>query len=206
MRYWLLVSLLFLTSACTLLPPDSQLAHITPELMMKYQAHQQSLKQFQHWRAAGKIALISASQRQSSRMNWQHSPIQSQLILTNLLGVTLLEAEQQDQQARIQADGKTYTGKSLSQLIEQLTGYAMPIESMQQWLAGQSSDSKVTNLSLDEWGHLLAFEQDVAPWGRWQIRYNGYFPATETLPALPSTITLQHPTLTIKLVIHEWSR
>lgn len=200
-----LLSPLLLLAACTTLPPESKHAHITPELMVSYQTHQQRLENFKQWQAAGKIALLSPAEKQSSRMNWQQSPQESRLTLTNMLGVTLLEAIQTPDGATIRAEGKTHKDSSLHALINQLTGFRMPVNAMPRWLTGNADLAQVEDLALDEQGYLLNFKQTLPEWGEWQISYNSYYPASEEKPALPSKITLKHPELTIKLIIHKWN-
>lgn len=192
-------------SGCASLPPESKHAHITPELMAKYQSHQQALKGFSRWQASGKMALFSPGEKQSSRMNWQQAPQESRLTLTNLLGVTLLEAQESPQGALIKVEGKTHSGSSLQSLINDLTGYRMPVQAMPRWLTGDIDLALAQELALDDGGHLLNFKQTLVGWGNWQVSYNGYYPATPKRPALPSKITLKHPDLTIKLIIHKWN-
>lgn len=205
-KLWLALLLTILvTAGCATLPPESKHAHITPELLARYQEHQMSLAGLSQWQASGKMALISPAEKQSSRLNWKQSPQLSKLTLTNMLGITLLEASQTSQGASIEINGENHQGSSLHDLIHQLAGFRLPVQAMPSWLTGNVDLAQAENLSLDENGYLLGFHQTVADWGEWQVSYNGYYPATPKMPALPSRITLKHPELTLKLLIHRWN-
>ncbi|MBW8191833.1 lipoprotein insertase outer membrane protein LolB [Neiella marina] len=209
MKHWFWLFALFGLASCATLPPDSQHANVTPELLRAYQQHSAQLLQFDQWSASGKLAFINPEQRQSSRVNWQHSPTQSHILLTNTLGITLLEAQQRESHATLEVDGKSYSGSSLTSLVAQLSGYRAPFEAMTQWLTGYANLAEISNVELDTNGYLLGFSQQLPNWGEWQVRYNGYYPATKSQPALPSRITLTHPNpdnpqLTIKLAISRW--
>ncbi|MCM2679186.1 lipoprotein insertase outer membrane protein LolB [Echinimonas agarilytica] len=209
MKHCLLLALFLTLNGCALfspeLPPDSTHVNVTSELMSKYVAHRHALNKLEQWHASGKIAIITPDDRQSTRMNWAHHSTHSKLILSNMLGVTLLEAEQSGAIARIKADGQEHTGSSLATLVWQLSGFKMPISAMTQWLTGNAEPNHISNMSLDANGHLLGFNQTLEGWGdEWKVTYNAYYPESKSMPALPSTITLKHPELTIKLVIHQW--
>lgn len=209
MKHWLWFLLALGLTGCATLPPDSQHANLTPELLQAYQQHSQALKVFDSWKASGKLAFINPEQRQSSRVNWQHSPDASHVLLSNTLGITLLEAKQSNTGATLLVDGETYQGRSLEDLVAQLSGYRAPFAAMNQWLTGYVDLAEVNNVQLDNNGYLLGFSQRLPHWGQWQVAYNGYYPATKTQPALPSRITLtqpnqENPQLTIKLAISRW--
>nr|WP_224745918.1 lipoprotein insertase outer membrane protein LolB [Neiella litorisoli] len=203
-KNWIGLLLVIWLSGCVSLPPDSQHADLTAELLQAYQAHSEQLGQFDSWRASGKLAFISPEQRQSSRVNWQHSTAETHILLTNTLGVTLLEASQNADGASMTVDGEHYQGQSLADLIAQLSGYRAPFDAMNRWLTGYADLKTINDVSLDSNGYLLGFSQYLPNWGVWHVEYNGYYPATDEQPALPSRITLKHPNLTLKLAISRW--
>lgn len=204
-RVTFLLSVLWL-SGCASLPPESKHAHITPELLTQYQVHQATLQSFNHWQASGKLALIAQDARQSSRFNWQQTPTETGLLLTNMLGITVLEAKEEEDAAEIVVNGSTYTGYSLEALIAKLTGYLVPTQAISLWLTGYADLSKISDLALDTQGRLLHFKQSLNGWNDWQVSYHSYYPAQGNKPSLPAKLTLKHPEITIKLIVHQWNR
>ncbi len=196
--------ILFTLFGCEITPPLSEESKITPALQNAFYSQNQQRLALKRWQLAGKMALIQPDEKQSARLNWQQDGTAFKLQLTNLLGVTLLSAEQNAKQAVLEYDGERYQDEKMEQLLAQMTGLTLPVEQLTAWLKAAIDPNQAKQLKLDEQGRLLYFEQELPGWGRWVVDYNGYYPATKTLPALPSRVTLRCQEITIKLMIHQW--
>lgn len=100
---------------------------------------------------------------------WLQRKDQLQLDLNNPMGTVLARVFVKDQQAVLQyPNGEQAFAQSPDALVEQLLGYALPVEGMQYWLKGQAGQMAVTELKLEQ-GRPSSFVQQG-----WRVRLQRY--------------------------------
>lgn len=97
---------------------------------------------------------------------------QGELRLTSPLGTTLAEARWRPGQAQLKAGADHRHYASMSELLRELTGAALPLDALFDWLAGQASEVPgwVADLSGRREGRLLARRLEPQPLIELRIR------------------------------------
>ncbi|MEH0876020.1 lipoprotein insertase outer membrane protein LolB [Pectobacterium cacticida] len=187
-----------LLAACSVhQPPQTGKSPASPE----WQQHQQKVQQLSQYQARGAFAYFSERKRVSANFFWQDTPPQRyRLLLTNPLGSTELELQAQPDGVQITDNqGKRYVGKDAEYMIQQLTGMAIPLNNLRQWILGIPGDA--TEFTLDDRYLLntISYHQGKQ---RWHVTYQSYDMALS--PPLPTSLELVQGEQRIKLKMNNW--
>ncbi|ENM5764452.1 lipoprotein localization protein LolB [Vibrio mimicus] len=188
---------LFLLAGCATTPP--QLVNV------QWQSHQLVLQQIQAYQLTGKLGYIAPDQRQSFNFQWQKSPQQLSLRLSNFLGQTVLNLRVDEQGAQVDTyDDQIYRDQDAQSLIRNLTGLDIPIEQLEDWILGLPTQA--THYELNE-QNTLANLTKLASTAEWQVEYQRYQAIdwqNQVIP-LPDKLKLQQNKTSIQLVISQWT-
>lgn len=169
---------------------------------LQWHQHQQAVEKITQYQTRGAFAWLSDRQKVYARFNWQQTaPDRYRLLLTNPLGSTELQLDQQGQVAQIVDNkGKRYVSHDAAQMISQLTGMTIPLSNLRQWMMGLPGEA--TDFKLDDQYRLR--EVNFSEEGKqWHVTYLGYH--SEQNPQLPSNIELQQGDQRIKLKMDSWT-
>ncbi|WP_037027297.1 lipoprotein insertase outer membrane protein LolB [Psychromonas aquimarina] len=161
--------------------------------------HQQQLQNLNNWQLTGKLAFITAQERVSLNLFWQQSDQEFQITLTNFVGLSVLDVKKDQSETKIIFDGKTYYGDDTETLIEQLSGFVIPIDVLQQWIKGNPTNALY---QLNENNQLLSLNGQDKNNISWSIDYADY-KTTEHIN-LPHKLQLKRPDLRLKFAISKW--
>jgi outer membrane lipoprotein LolB len=177
-----------------------------------------NLAQLTHWSLKGKIAWITETERKSAYMNWQQRDKNMQFSLRNVLGINLASLSYNGSRATLLADGQKYTNSSPSALVQQTTGWQVPLQSLSYWIKGAVSDTgrvrdnTVNTQKITRYDNGLI--QQIQPLcdncDQWTIDYTGYtnIVINNREYQLPEQISMYNSAnkATIKIKISEWSQ
>ncbi|MEH0373159.1 lipoprotein insertase outer membrane protein LolB [Vibrio mimicus] len=188
---------LFLLAGCATTPPQP--------VNVQWQSHQLVLQQIQAYQLTGKLGYIAPDQRQSFNFQWQKSPQQLSLRLSNFLGQTVLNLRVDEQGAQVDTyDDQIYRDQDAQSLIRNLTGLDIPIEQLEDWILGLPTQA--THYELNE-QNTLANLTKLASTAEWQVEYQRYQAIdwqNQVIP-LPNKLKLQQNKTSIQLVISQWT-
>lgn len=167
----------------------------------QWQQHQQEVRQLSQYQTRGAFAFLSDNQKVYARFFWQQTGKDNyRLLLTNPLGSTELSlTAQADSVTLIDNKGKSYTSTDAEQMISQLTGMPIPLNSLRQWILGLPGDA--TDYKLDDQARLseLTYTENGKTW---KVVYSGY--DSNAKPSLPSNMELTEGSERIKLKMDSW--
>ena len=117
---------------------------------------------------SGRLALQVQSnpvQQWFANFELQGSAEQGELLLLSPIGTSLAKLSWTPDSARLEQGGRTVQGDSLSQLSERLSGTALPVAALFDWLAGKPADAPgwQADLSGHAQGRLSAQRSQPAP-------------------------------------------
>ncbi|MEI2563722.1 lipoprotein insertase outer membrane protein LolB [Vibrio metoecus] len=191
------VASLFLLAGCATTPPQP--------VNVQWQSHQLVLQQIQAYQLTGKLGYIAPDQRQSFNFQWQKSPQQLSLRLTNFLGQTVLNLRVDEQGAQVDTyDDQIYRDQDAQSLIRNLTGLDIPVAQLKDWILGLPTQA--THYELNE-QNTLAMLTKLASTAEWQVEYQRYqaIEWQNQLIPLPDKLKLQQNKTSIQLVISQWT-
>ncbi|WP_315710715.1 lipoprotein insertase outer membrane protein LolB [Brenneria uluponensis] len=188
-----------LLTACSLTQPNVPGKSPTSP---QWQDHLSKVQHLTQYQTRGSFAYISNRKKLYARFFLQQfSPQRYRLLLTSPLGSTELELRAQPENVQIiDNQGKRYVGKDAEYMVQQLTGMAIPLDSLRQWMLGIPGDAQ--DYSLDDHYLLrnLTYHQGNQ---RWNVTYLGYM--QDSIPPLPQSLELTQGEQRIKLKMDNWT-
>jgi len=162
--------------------------------------HHQQLEKLTHWTLSGKVAVITPEKRHSLNIYWQQNGDNFHITLTSFLGATILDLKKTAIGTKIIDDqGDVYFGGNSQALIRQLSGLALPIEALQQWIKGNPTNAIYL---LNKHNQLLSLTGQDSKNGHWSVDYSNYKHIQKI--SLPHSLQLNRQNLRIKFSIQKW--
>ncbi|MEI4969598.1 lipoprotein insertase outer membrane protein LolB [Aeromonas caviae] len=187
LRIFSLACLLVLAGCTTTQPQRDQ---------VNWQQERARLERLTHWQLSGKMAIITARQKGSARLNWQQNGDDYRLNLTSLIGTHILELSRTGGEVTLlDNDGKQHQSQDAELLVHQLTGWHIPVAGLPEWIKGLPGQAEF-ELNPDA---SLASVRD----GQWQIVYGDY--RDQDGYRLPHLLTMTGQESRLKLQINEWT-
>ncbi|MTD39522.1 lipoprotein localization protein LolB [Erwinia sp. CPCC 100877] len=192
-----LASLLLAACVSHQTPKGPEISHDN----LQWQQHMAQVKRLSQYQTRGAFAWISDNQKVYARFFWQQTgQSRYRLLLSNPLGSTELELNARPGVVTLTNNkGQRYQGQDAEQLLAQLTGMPIPINSLRQWILGLPGDA--TDYRVDENYRLseLNYDRDGK---KWKVTWNGY--SDKVKPALPASMELNDGEQRIKLKMDNW--
>ena len=190
-RVWLIC--LLLLAGCATRPPVSE-----PVPEAAWLTHRALLEALTDWQVRGRVAVRTGEDGWNAHFDW-HQQGQDYLIRLrgpfgqgavelhgNAMGVWLKQA---DQTPVFALDPET--------LLEQQTGWRLPVAGLSSWLRGLPVAGLASDLHWDMHGRLLQLRQDG-----WLVDYSRYREQGDV--ALPQKLKLERDMVKVRFVIDDW--
>ena len=175
-----------------------------PVKEMSWQQRLQRYSQLTDWQLKGRLGLRSGATNGAATLIWNEAPDSRHLRLLGPAGQGLVSLEESAAGAVLTDRHKTtWRGPSAQDLIEQTTGWKIPVASLRWWALGIIEPGNNTDYRLDEQQRLVSLSQDG-----WQVSFGQYrsFGAYE----LPGSIVFHYVTgdeptaLRGKFLLKDW--
>ena len=158
----------------------------------------QSLETFpEHWSIMGRISMIHGNENWYARFNWLQQGQDFEISFTGPLGETELQISQLDGIMSLQTPSVQKTTDNLEQLVQQETGWQLPLDSLRYWSRGQADPSVHSRLNYDDRHQISEIHQSG-----WRIQYLKRMPVEDYL--LPRKIIVTNQELKIKILVSQW--
>lgn len=184
-------------AGCATSPPSNQTVDSI--------AHQQQLAKFSHWKIKGRLAFKSPKEKFSAYLHWQQQDQSFNLQLNTFIGTTLVAMEGYPGFASLEADDRTFSDRSASELIRRVTGWNIPVEQLASWVKGQHSQND--QVVYDEFGRVQSLTASCKGCNGWLLTFSNYR-TIDTLP-MPHQIELRNqkdPDNQVKIKVTSWQK
>lgn len=184
-----LAILVLLVAGCTTAPrqlPESD-----------FSVQQKQLQALDDWRVEGKIGLRADGRGSSAQLNWQQQQDYYKLRLSGPLGIGTVLVNGSDAGVELRNKDGVYQAASPELLLQQLTGWQIPITALRYWARGLPSPDLPVEQQEVELGRLASLQQ-----GGWHIDYRDF-----TLVKglwLPSKMVMTRPETQLTLLYQRW--
>ena len=186
-------------AACTTTKPSGP---ATSPTSPQWRAHEQAVQQLEQYQTRGSFAYLSDQKKVYARFFWQqYSSDRYRLLLTNPLGSTELDLNVQKNVVQLTDNqGKRYVSDNAEEMIRKLTGMAIPLDNLRQWMLGLPGEAN--DFKLDDQYRLnsLTYQQGKQTW---TVDYQDYNDSLQ--PQLPSRLELKQGDQRIKLKMDNWT-
>jgi outer membrane lipoprotein LolB len=210
-----LAAVCIVLSGCARLPPVPATDEAASSSL--YRERAELLTAINAWELRGRIAVsvpadpakVNGKRGGQAQFHWLRSGSDQTITLSGPFNRGALRIETGAHGARIRyPNGETRSASNVEALVEQETGWPLPVSALDSWLLGLAVPNKPANSTLDASGRLITLDQTG-----WQIKFEKYENAGETYPSLPHRLDLarQSPgdvnseTLTVRIAIDEFS-
>ncbi len=178
-----------LASACA--TPPRQL----PE--SDFSRQQKQLQALDDWQVEGKIGLRANGRGSSALLSWQQQQDHYKLRLSGPLGIGTVLVDGSDDGVQLRTKDGVYRAANPELLIEQLTGWQIPVSALQFWARGLPSPDLPVELQRVELGRLANLQQ-----GGWHIDYRDFTRVDDLW--LPRKMIMTRPQTQLTLLYHNW--
>jgi len=186
-------------AACTTTKPSGP---ATSPTSPQWRTHEHAVQQLGQYQTRGSFAYLSDQKKVYARFFWQQfSPERYRLLLTNPLGSTELDLNVQQNVVQLTDNqGKRYVSDNAEEMIRKLTGMAIPLDNLRQWMLGLPGEAN--DFTLDDQYRLskLTYQQGGQTW---TVDYQDY--NSDLKPQLPSRLELKQGDQRIKLKMDNWT-
>ena len=206
MKKRLLISLFLLVlSGCSSLPQVSAPPPVAVPDAQALQAEQARVRQVLSqldWGFSGRVAVSNGRDGGSGRLDWVQAGngFSARLSAPVTRQGWELSMDFASGQARLEGlQGGTRQGSDARALVQQSTGWDLPIASLGDWVRGVLA-SDASALQRDGAGRPLQARQDD-----WEVHFSQWYDAEGTRPALPRRIDAVNGQARVRLLVDQWT-
>lgn len=215
-----LAAAVVVVTGCARLPPVSTSDDAAAAGL--YRARAESLSAINAWELRGRIAVsiprdVSNGDRSNgsgrrggqAQFHWARSGADQTITLSGPFNRGALRVETDARGARAHyPNGETRNAPNVETLVEQETGWPLPVSALDYWLLGLAVPNQPAERELDANGRLVTLDQ-----AGWHVAYDAYQQdANQENPPLPRRLDLARPasgaattaTLTVRIAIDEF--
>lgn len=196
----LVLMILCFISACTTTAMHSSKSTSEPDSSPTQQQLLDNLAE--SWTANGRISVINGQENWYAKFIWVQKKQDFQLSFTGPLGETELQISQINEHVRLKTPSEERSSHDLEQLLEQQTGWVLPIKSLRFWSQGSPDPGMSSRLKYDKRQQI----SDIFQAG-WHIQYPKRMPFEQLSGSgilLPKKIIATRQDIKIKLIITRW--
>ncbi len=167
-----------------------------------WEAQQQLMRGIDRWNLHARAALRLERAAYQVGIRWQRSPGSFTLLLEAPFGQGVIRIDTLPLGGYELGlpDGGRFAGDSPEILLEEVTGWSLPVGGLEYWIRGLPHPDSEFRYRSDGDGRPRWIGQDD-----WSIDYLDYFDRDDAAgPGLPRRINLERREITLKLVIERW--
>ena len=171
-----------------------------PAAVAAREARAASLKSITDWSLRGRAALSDGSDGGSGSVRWYQRGDATDLTFAAPLGRGGFRLDAQPGNARLDLDdGRSYRGTSIDDLLQEHTGWEVPVEALRYWVRGLAAPGGSDVVRQDEDGLPLELRQ----FG-WIVSYRGFRTLPDGVP-MPRRVEAVRKPYKVKLIVREWA-
>lgn len=181
-------------AACTLTPPVAE-----EDLEARWQQRQIELIALTHWQFKARTSIRQDKESWQAGLRWEQAAADYELQVLGPFSMGGLILKGDDQQVVLTvADGQTWQASAPEGLLEQTTGWQLPISALRYWVRGLPAENlPITEKKLNDDAQITAMTQ-----GDWQIKISEYMKVKGQY--LPRKMVIENADLHLKMVIDKW--
>ena len=158
-----------------------------------------AVPQYRIWQFRGRVSLVREEQGWHASLDWRETGGRYRLRLSGPLGQGALQVDGDGDSVRLlAADGREYRAPDADALVEQATGWQLPVAGIRYWVRGIPAPGVEARITTDEQGRLQNLRQSG-----WDIRYERYQEVDGR--DWPTRLRLNTADIAIRLVVDRWT-
>jgi outer membrane lipoprotein LolB len=183
---------LLVVAGCAVQPPASE----APEAV--WLEHQANIEQLTSWQVQGRLALRVRNEGWTAGFDWQQKEQAWHIRLSGPFGQGVVELHGDTRGVWLQQAGRAPVfATDPESLLEQETGWRLPVSGLAWWLRGIPAAGKTGDFQWDAQGRLAYLQQ-----GGWQVDYRRYLQVGDY--PLPDRLQMKRDSMHVKFVLDGW--
>lgn len=168
-------------------------------LDMRWQQRQAELMALTSWQFRARSSIRQDKESWQAGLRWQQSLADYEVQVLGPFSMGGLILKGNDQQVVLtQADGQQWQASAPEGLLEQTTGWKLPISALRYWVRGLPAvNLPYTERNLNDQAQIVTMVQ-----GEWRIKFPEYMKVKNQM--LPRKIFIENDELHLKMVIDKW--
>ncbi|MCF7354102.1 lipoprotein insertase outer membrane protein LolB [Vibrio sp. CK2-1] len=194
----ILATLVLILSGCSSVPPSQE------NYSVDWQNQKAVLEQLDTFKATGKIGYKDPEHRQSLNFILKQANSFSELKLLSVFGQTILTVQMTPTGAMVtNSDGKVQTAQQANALIQNLTGLAIPVSQLPDWIKGLPTQADNVTFNQSNTVESLNKMIDGRDWTLSYLNYQSVMNQQQSI-TLPKQMLLHQSDTEIKILISKW--
>ena len=154
-----------------------------------------------HWSLQGRVAISTGRKGGSGRIDWQQDGSRYQVALSAPVTRQSWRLTGGEGEARLEGlDGGPRLGSDASTLLQEATGWNVPIGALSAWARGARAPGGIAQVDYGADGQLATLRQDG-----WTLRYADWQPQPGLDVLLPHRLDATREDARVRLVVDAWS-
>ena len=151
------------------------------------------------WQLNGRVSLTRGEEGWHASLRWQEQADRYFLKISGPLGQGGFQLNGDDSGVvLVDADGKTFAARNADALLQQVTGWQLPVMGLRYWIRGLAAPAAgEAQTRRDEFGRLSQLTQSG-----WTVKYNRYQLVNGIM--LPDKLQLLHGDISVRIVVDKW--
>ena len=151
------------------------------------------------WQLNGRVSLTRGEEGWHASLRWQEQDDSYFLKISGPLGQGGFQMNGDGHGVvLVDADGRTFAARNADALLQQVTGWQLPVVGLRYWIRGlPAPEAGEVQASRDEAGRLSSLTQSG-----WVINYNRYQLVDGIY--LPGKLQLLHDDISVRIVVDKW--
>lgn len=193
-RWLVLLATILITQGCAWLqtgtPPPA-------DTQVNWLEHVRTLTLLKEWQIKGKIGVRTTNDGGSAYVDWTQSFDSFYIVLNGPLGQGTTIVTGNPSGARLEQSDGTWIAESPDQLVQEHTGWEIPINDLLYWIKGLPAPGEEAQMTHNALGTLATLEQNG-----WSLQFDQYAVSLGTL--LPQRIRISKGELRVVVVVKSW--
>jgi outer membrane lipoprotein LolB len=161
------------------------------------QAREALLARQADWGFRGRIALSQGSNGGNAGIHWRQQGAEFDVELTAPITAQRWRLHSHAGQVSLEGmEGGVRTGADAEALLQEATGWRIPVRAMAAWARGARATGSTAELGVDPQARPALLQQDG-----WTIEYRAWF---EGMPPLPQKVFARQGDASVRLVVDAW--
>lgn len=190
---WIWLVVVFLAAGCATRPPVSE-----PVSEAAWLNHQSLVARLTDWQVRGRVAVRTGEEGWNAHFDWHQQGLDYRIRLRGPFGQGAVELQGNSLGVWLKrADHPPVFALDPETLLEQQTGWQLPVAGLSSWLRGVPVAGLDRDLHWDTQGRLLQLRQNG-----WLIDYSRY--RDQGGLQLPDKLKLERDSVKVRFVIDNW--
>ena len=168
-------------------------------ISQSWEKREQQLSAIQSWQLRGAIGINDSKQAFRAAVAWQQQNDNYAMQLFGPAGSGTLKLQGAPSHVVLtDAENKTSTASSADSLLEQQTGWYIPVSNLVYWIRGIPAPNLPSKKSFDAYNHLTQLQQ---------LGWSVYYPRYTSVQGidLPNKMILTRGPMKIRIVVKQWT-